>query len=101
MSVEQLEQATNRLIELANQLHHEGIDRQVVSSALMGASAIYATYTAAGNDGFLRDSGIDRVTEVYRKHLAFIQTKKQEQLQAEGYDTEGESGARKDEGAAE
>jgi len=59
----------NRFIDLANTIKEEGNDPHFVSSALMAASAVYATYAAAGNRGYLQDSGIDRVAEIFRQHL--------------------------------
>jgi hypothetical protein len=56
----------------------EGMDIQLVSAALMTASGIYATYTVAGNDGGLEQSGIDKVVGTYRQNLEFIQKRKKE-----------------------
>ena len=68
---------TNRFIELANQLKDEKIDPALVSGALMTASAIYATYVAVGNDGTLQESGVDKVTDLYRRTLEHYQNVKQ------------------------
>lgn len=68
---------TNRFIELANQLKDEKIDPALVSGALMTASAIYATYVAVGNDGTLQESGVDKVTDLYRRTLEHYQSVKQ------------------------
>ena len=48
-----LNDCTNKFIELANKLREEGQEVQLVSAALMAASGIYATFTAAGNSGAL------------------------------------------------
>ena len=45
----------------------------MVNGALMFASAIYATYTAAGNEGYLHASGIDKIAGSYRRNLAKLQ----------------------------
>ena len=71
---------TNKFINLANELRKEGIDPNLVSGALMTASGVYATYIAAGNDGALEPSGVDKVVEVYRRTLQHYQTVKKNQL---------------------
>ena len=73
-----------RFISLANELKDDGLDPKLISSALMQASAIYATYAAAGNEGFLQDSGVRRVAEVYRAGLAELQKFKRASLEAQG-----------------
>jgi hypothetical protein len=60
---------TNKFIELANELKNEKIDASLVSGALMTASSIFATFVAAGNDGALQTSGVDKVVEMYRRTL--------------------------------
>lgn len=72
---------TNKFIELANELKEEGMDIALVSGALMTASCIYATYVAAGNDGALEPSGVDKVVRVYRRTLEHHQVVKKDQLQ--------------------
>ena len=67
---------TNEFIELANKLKKDGYDTKLVSTALMAASGIYATYTAAGNAGALEPSGVDKVVNMYRKNLEHIQERK-------------------------
>jgi hypothetical protein len=71
---------TNQFIELANRLKDEKIDPKLVSGALMTASGIYATYVAAGNDGALESSGVEKVVEVYRRTLQHYQTVKKNHL---------------------
>lgn len=66
---EQHRYATNKFIELANQLKDEKINPTLVSGAMMTASGVYATYVAAGNNGVLKDSGVDKVVAMYRKTL--------------------------------
>lgn len=74
---------TNKFIELANQLKDEQIDTTLVSGALMTASGIYATFSAAGNDGALESSGVDKVVEIYRRTLEHHQQVKKAQLKGE------------------
>ena len=71
---------TNKFIELANQLKKEKIDPTLVSGALMTASAVYATYVAAGNNGALEAGGVDKVIAVYRRTLEHHQVTKKDQL---------------------
>jgi hypothetical protein len=71
---------TEKFIDLANELKDEGMSVQLVSAALMAASGIYATYTAAGNTGALEPSGVDKVVNLYRKNLEFIQDRKKQEL---------------------
>ncbi len=71
---------TNKFIELANQLRHEEIDSTLVSGALMTASAIYATFVAAGNEGALEPSGVDKVVEIYKRTLEHHQDLKRAQI---------------------
>ncbi len=77
---EQHRYCTNRFIELANELKNESIDPTLVSGALMTASGVYATYVAAGNDGALEPSGIEKVVDLYRRTLEHHQQAKRSQL---------------------
>lgn len=77
---EQHQYCTNKFIELANELRQENIDPPMVSGSMMTASAVYATYVAAGNDGALEPSGVDKVIEVYRRTLEHHQEVKKSQL---------------------
>lgn len=72
---------TNKFIELANQLKKEEIDPALVSGSLMTASAVYATYAAAGNNGALEPGGVDKVVSVYRRTLEHHQKIKKSLLQ--------------------
>jgi hypothetical protein len=72
---------TNKFIELANQLKDERIDPTLVSGALMTASGIYATFVAAGNQGALEPSGVDKVVALYRRTLEHHQEVKKGQLE--------------------
>ena len=77
-------EATQRFIDLANEMKNQGMDTRLVSAALMSASGIYATYTAAGNEGFLQDSGVDKVAAIYKRNLDYIQQRKREELRQKG-----------------
>ena len=76
---EQHDNATHRFIALANEMKDEELDINLVSAALMAASGIYATYTAAGNTGALEASGVDKVVAAYRRNLEHIQNRKREE----------------------
>lgn len=76
--------ATSRFIDLANQLAAEEGDPKLVSAALMAASGIYATFTTAGNEGFLGPGGVNQVAELYKKNLGYIQERKRAELEAQG-----------------
>ena len=69
---------------MANQLKDEKIDPTLVSGALMTASGIYATFVAAGNEGALEPSGVDKVVALYRRTLDNHQTIKKAQLKQGG-----------------
>jgi len=75
------EQAVNEIIELSNKLKNNGSDIQLVSAALMSASAIYSTYAYAGNEGYLQKNGVDKIVRMYDKQLKHIQELKKNQVQ--------------------
>jgi len=77
---DQHKHCTNKFIELANQLRHEEIDSTLVSGALMTASAIYATFVAAGNEGALEPSGVDKIVDLYRRTLEHHQELKRAEM---------------------
>ena len=49
----------------------------------MTASGVYATYVAAGNQGTLEPSGVDKVVDVYRRTLEHHQRTKRAQIEEE------------------
>lgn len=69
---------SERFIVLANEMKNEGKSQQMVNAALMSASGIYATYTAAGNDGGLTASGVNQVVAAYKTNLENVQKLKQQ-----------------------
>ena len=77
--------ATEAFIELANRMANEqGQDIKMISAALMAASGVYATFMAAGNQGFLAPNGVERVAELYKKNLTYIQDRKKQELEEKG-----------------
>ena len=63
------QEAINAFINLANEMKNNGASIQFVSTALMRACAVYATYVVAGNDGALKESGIEKLSEVFAQEL--------------------------------
>ena len=70
---------SERFIALANEMKNEGKSQQMVNASLMSASGVYATYTAAGNEGGLTPSGVDQVVAVYKANLENVQKLKLQQ----------------------
>ncbi|PLY14853.1 MAG: DUF3144 domain-containing protein [Sedimenticola sp.] len=75
-----------RFVNLANKMKDEGKDVKIINAALMSASCTYATYATSGNEGYLKEGGIDKVTALYRNNLVNIQQLKKQQLNPEGKD---------------
>jgi hypothetical protein len=79
---EQHKYCTNKFIELANQLKDEAINPEIVSGAMMTASGVYATFVAAGNNGALEPSGVEKVVGLYRRLLEHHQVVKRTHLES-------------------
>ena len=77
---EQHQKCTNKFIAVANELAKEGIDRSMVSGAMMTASCVYATYISAGNKGALEPSGVDKVVALFRRTMEQHQKSKKAHL---------------------
>lgn len=73
IKVEHLDECIERFVTLANTMQRENVPKGVISAALMTASGIYATYVAAGNEGGLTESGMDKVVAAYRDQLQQVQ----------------------------
>ncbi|MDX1626057.1 MAG: hypothetical protein R3323_06045 [Wenzhouxiangellaceae bacterium] len=85
--IEAHNRATAAFIDLANKLAKEDDqDPKIVSAGLMAASGVYATFIAAGNEGFLGPEGVEKVAGMYRNNLAYIQDRKKHELQQAGKD---------------
>ena len=82
--------AINAFINVANEMKNDGASIQFVSTALMRACAVYSTYVVAGNAGALRESGIDKLKDLFAHELDVIQRAK---LREAGLDSE--TGAQK------
>ncbi|MEK9593430.1 MAG: DUF3144 domain-containing protein [Luminiphilus sp.] len=80
------QEAINQFIGLANKMKDEGSSIEFVSTALMRACALYATYVVAGNQGALREGGVQKLSEVFANELNLVQAAK---LAEAGLDREG------------
>jgi hypothetical protein len=76
------QQCAQRFIDLANSMKDEGTSINVVSAGMITATGLYASYVAAGNEGGLTESGIEKVAAVFKNELERIQAiKKSERKQ--------------------
>ena len=89
MSQEKKIECVNRFIALANEMTAEGDSDVVVSSGLMLACAVYSTYIVTGNDGALRESGVQKITNLFAEELALVQARKIDQATRDGKDVSG------------
>ncbi len=71
-------------IDVANRLQDEGKPTEIINASLMLASGTYATYLAAGNNGYLKEGGIRKVSEAYKTNLERLQEIKKAQLNPDG-----------------
>lgn len=78
-------EALNSFIALANRMtNEEGLDRAVVSTALMRACAVYSTFVVTGNEGALKESGVEKITKLFSEELIAVQNAKVAQAKQEG-----------------
>ena len=82
---QQHKDCTNRFVELANRMKDEGVEPATVSGALMTASGVYATYVAAGNNGTLEPSGVQKVVNLYQHTLERFQQIKKNELMKKAF----------------
>ncbi len=75
-AAEKHQHCVTQFVELANKLQQESFEEPVISAALMAASGVYATFVAAGNEGGLEPTGVDKVVAAYRGTLEHIQSYK-------------------------
>ena len=91
MSEQDIQLATmNRFIALANEIKDEKVPVHVVSWAMLTASAVYATYSVAGNSGGLNPSGVDKVVDSFRDCMHQVQDARKRELQEAGAAIENE-----------
>ena len=84
------QEAIDAFITLANDMKNDGASVQFVSTALMRACAIYATFVVAGNEGALRESGVDKLKQIFAQELSTVQKAKMRQA---GIDPNSVTGA--------
>lgn len=82
--LEQHQKAIQDFIQAANKMKDEGVSVKVVSSALMTANAIYASYSVAGNNGALTDSGIEKITQAFADKLAQVREARRAEAASQG-----------------
>ena len=82
--LEQFGELVKRFIDLSNEMKNEGKPVNMIGSAMMSALATYATYSAAGNDGYLEQSGVEKVVAAFRHQLSHYQEVKKQQLNPDG-----------------
>lgn len=80
---EQHHDLMNRIIDVANEMKEEGAGTHVISAALMSASAVYATYVAAGNEGGLTESGAEKIVEAYSHQMKQVQAAKKAHFESQ------------------
>lgn len=83
-------EAMNRFIALANELKNDNIPTHVVSWAMMTASAVYSTFSVAGNTGGLNPTGVEKVVDTYRQCLEQVQEARKQELEGKGANIENE-----------
>ncbi len=81
---EQILGMIDQFVEVANRLKDEGNNTDLVNAAFMLASGTYATYLAAGNEGYLKEDGIRKVAKAYQHNLELLQGLKKAQYNPDG-----------------
>lgn len=81
---EQILGMIDQFVEVANRLKDEGNNTDLVNAAFMLASGTYATYLAAGNEGYLKEDGIRKVAKAYQHNLELLQNLKKAQYNPDG-----------------
>ena len=80
----ELHETVEKFVNLANELKNQGKPVEFVNAALMLASCTYTTYTMAGNEGYLKEAGVNKITATYRQNLANLQKAKKNQYNPDG-----------------
>lgn len=85
--IQEFTKLVERFVQLANEMKKEGTSLATINSALMSASATYGSYVAAGNEGYLRPSGVDKLVDAYRHHAVRVQDIKRASIQSSDEDS--------------
>ncbi|MET0027157.1 MAG: DUF3144 domain-containing protein [Candidatus Thiodiazotropha sp.] len=81
---------SERFIQLANEMKSEGKPLPMINAALLSASATYGTYIFAGNAGYLKPTGVDKLVSTFRLQVESIQKIKQQAAAAGSTSASGE-----------
>lgn len=74
----------SQFIDVANRLKDEKNPIELVNTALMLASCTYATYLAAGNEGYLKEGGVRKIAQAYEQNLQKLQELRKRQFNPDG-----------------
>ncbi len=74
----------NRFVNLANNMAAEGNAVPEITSAFMTACGIYSTYAAAGNQGGLNDTGVEKMAKLFALRLREVQAMKRAGMVTDG-----------------
>ncbi|MET0067264.1 MAG: DUF3144 domain-containing protein [Candidatus Thiodiazotropha sp.] len=80
---------SQRFIQLANEMKNEGKPLPMINAALLSASATYGTYIFAGNAGYLKPTGVDKLVATFRLQVESIQKIKQQAVDAGSSSADG------------
>lgn len=81
VEIREFTKLVERFVQLANEMKDEGKSLAAINAALMSASATYGSYVAAGNEGYLKPSGVDKLVDSYRHHAVRVQDIKKASIQ--------------------
>lgn len=70
------QEAIQQFIDVANEMKNDGVSKEAVSTALMRACALYSTYVVTGNDGALKNSGVEKLQQLFGEELQSVQAAK-------------------------
>jgi hypothetical protein len=82
VEIREFTKLVERFVQLANEMKEEGKSLSTINAALMSASATYGSYVAAGNEGYLKPSGVDKLVDAYRHHAVRVQDIKKATIQS-------------------
>jgi len=70
------QEAIQQFIDVANEMKNDGVSKEAVSTALMRACALYSTYVVTGNDGALKNSGVEKLQQLVGEESQAVQAAK-------------------------